>query len=112
MTTGTNNVAVGHSAGTQLTTGSGNIIIGQGSNVFSSGQNITAIGTGVLGSNAATNNGLYFRPSLASLSGTTVVYSAASGQMGPQASSLRFKENVTDIKVDAKRVHELRPGAT
>lgn len=95
VTGGTNNTAVGHSAGsTNLTTGSNNTLLGSGASVDAAGR----AGTVVLGQGAAgtADNGLFFRTAtLAQTGGLPMRFDTANGRAGPDTSSIRFKTDVT-----------------
>jgi hypothetical protein len=100
-TIGTNNTFMGYNTGLNVTNQSGTICIG-----------ISSGGTGA-GISGVSSNGLYFPPGLGQVTsgagGITVRYNNTSGQMGPESSSLRFKENITDIKIDTTNIYNLRP---
>lgn len=95
VTSGTNNTAVGHNAGsTNLTTGSNNTLLGSGASVDAAGR----AGTVVLGQGAAgtADNGLFFRTAtLAQTGGLPMRFDTANGRAGPDTSSIRFKTDVT-----------------
>ena len=95
VTGGTNNTAVGHSAGsTNLTTGSNNTLLGSDASVDAAGR----AGTVVLGQGAAgtADNGLFFRTAtLAQTGGLPMRFDTANGRAGPDTSSIRFKTDVT-----------------
>jgi hypothetical protein len=92
-----NNTCIGNNAGLNITNQSGVICIGIRSN------NTAA------GSSSILDDGLYFPSGLTTLSSTPVHYDNTTGQMGPQSSSLRFKDNVRDIEVDTTNIYNLRP---
>ena len=97
---GGNNIAVGFEAGGQLTSGSGNIIIGHAGT--SSDNDIIRIGT----SQSATF--------IAGISGTSVPGGAAvvvnsNGQLGVATSSLRYKEDIENMGNASEGLLRLRP---
>lgn len=127
-TTGNFNTALGSRAGTDLTaatsrntavgqaaigalvpsvTGSDNTCVGFNATVSaaaSSGR--IAIGSGAV---ALVNNGLYYPLTLATMAAATAVqFNAATGQMGPLVSSLRFKTNVTDLELDSSKIYDFQ----
>jgi trimeric autotransporter adhesin len=110
--TGSANVCVGNGTGGEITSGSFNTAIGHTAHFGGAG---AATGRIAIGCSAAGNpassvfdDALFFHNALAATAGTTVVYSGG-GQMGPQVSSRRFKENIANIEVDTSKVLDLRP---
>lgn len=91
VTTGTGNIAIGTSS---QATGGTTAAIAIGNGTVASAQGAIALGTGV--TNAVTNS-LFLPTSLATTTGTAVVFNA-SGQIGPDSSSIRFKEDVKDAR--------------
>jgi hypothetical protein len=98
---GAGNTAVGISAGDTITTGNNNTLIGNGAGVDAVGAlGRVAIGQGVT---ATIDDGLFFRPALALVGGAppaNVAYDTVSGQMGPTASSARFKKDIVALEKD------------
>ncbi len=102
-TTGSENIAVGDTAGNILTTGSNNIDIGnQGvageSNTIRIGTTSTqtaAYMAGIWGGNPG--------------GGLSPVYVNASGQLGAQASSRRFKKDIADMDTASEALLSLKP---
>jgi Marseilleviridae peptidase len=114
ITTGSNNTSVGVSAGGSIVTGSFNTCVGLGTAANVGGGAATGcIAIGISSANvpavATTNNGLFFHNAVATAAGAAVQYNAATGQMGPVASSVRFKENVTEMDVDSSLIFQLKP---
>lgn len=133
LTTGTNNVALGHNANTAVVTVSNTVAAGSGAvanaaNSIAVGYNASATATGAiaigsgasstavdavaLGAGALANvaNGLFFRPGLVNVAGTAMHYDTTTGQMGPLASSRRYKTDIEDLTdVDPSAVLQLRP---
>jgi hypothetical protein len=95
-----NNTCIGYNTGLNVTNQSGVVCIG-----------INSGGTAAGNSSTPVVDGLYFPPALANMgsTGANVYYDTNSGQMGPVTSSLRFKENITDIEVDTTNIYNLRP---
>lgn len=102
ITTGINNIAMGVSAGSAVTgAGSNNIMLSNIGQVGDSGR--IRIGT------AGTHTTCF----VAGISGVNVGPSpqariSASGQLGVQVSSLKYKQNVTDL-TDTEKIYSLRP---
>jgi len=97
ITTGANNTGVGAGVDTDAAARTGSIAIG-----------VSAAGTAAL---ATVDDGLFFHNALAVVAGTAVEYDGATGQMGPIASSRRFKENVSSLAdgaIDSAKVYDLR----
>jgi Marseilleviridae peptidase len=112
LTIGSGNTGVGTGAGVSLTTGFNNLCLGRNADVsVGTAQGRIAIGCDNVGgfAVATADNGLFFHKSLATAAGAAVQYNAATGQMGPVASSIRFKDNVTDIEVDSTKIFQIRP---
>jgi Chaperone of endosialidase len=111
-TTGGNNSGAGTRAGQTITTGSNNTCVGTNADVnnpVATGRIAIGINTAGAAAFATVNDGLFFPPALATAAGAAVQYNAATGQMGPVASSLAFKEDVVPLDVDTSRVFDLRP---
>lgn len=107
ITSGSNNVIVGQDAGQSITTGVGNVIIGSGADtVAGTAINQIAIGDGAI---ASIDNGLFFIIGLAGVNSTAVHYSPTTGQVGPDASSKRFKTNIQDLGVTNEAIMKLHP---
>jgi hypothetical protein len=116
--TGNNNTLLGTLSGSNNTSGINNTFVGynSGFNVISQtgvvciGINSGGTAAGFAGSSVV-NDGLYFPPGLATMgsTGANVYYDTNTGQMGAVTSSLRFKENITDIEVDTSNIYNLRP---
>ncbi|MFI5168017.1 MAG: tail fiber domain-containing protein, partial [Thermoanaerobaculales bacterium] len=107
-TTGSANIALGWIAGSNLTTGSHNIDIG---NVGVAGEgNTIRLGTIYNAAGGWGQNATY----IAGINGANVgtgsaVYVNVDGRLGTIASSLRFKQDVTDMGDASSRLMELRP---
>jgi hypothetical protein len=99
--TGKGNVALGFMAGTNVTSGSINVHIG---NYGAAGDN-EAIKIGTQGTQTSTY--------IAGIYGVNVsgvpVYINSSGQLGVAASSRRFKEQITDMGDSSSKLFQLRP---
>lgn len=106
LTTGSENVIVGGVAGQAIVTGSGNVVLGYNANVSSAGVNQIAIGQNA---SADIDNSLFFSTGLSGINSTAVHYDPATGQMGPDASSQRFKDNIQDLGVSTEEVLKLNP---
>jgi Chaperone of endosialidase len=106
---GSNNIALGFNAGGQYTTSeSSNISIG---NVGSTGESNT-IRIGTDGSGAGQQSATFIAGIAgASATGGSAVYITSSGQLGTitALSSLRFKEDVTDMGAASDGLMSLRP---
>lgn len=101
ITTGNNNIAVGSKAGTKITTGSNNIEIG---NVGAAGDTaVIRLG----------RQGTQKKTFIAGIRGTTVsgatMVASASGQLGVQSSSRRYKQDIADMGVASNALLKLRP---
>src|SRR5881394_3387647 len=101
-TTGSSNIALGNSAGQDLTTGSNNIDIG---NLGAAGDSKT-IRTGTAGTQRKTF--------IAGISGATVasgvgVIVGSNGQLGTVVSSERFKEAIKPINKASEAILSLEP---
>ncbi len=99
-TTGNSNIAIGTSAGSNLTTGGGNIDIGN-AGVATEFQTIR------IGSTQR-------KAFLAGVRGTVVsggmaVYVSASGQLGTNPSSKRFKEDIVPMAKQSEAILKLKP---
>jgi hypothetical protein len=98
--TGVYNIAVGVSAGSAVTTGGFNILIGHQGTSGDSG--VTRIGTSQTQAFIAGIDGV-------TSSGGTGVFVNGAGQLGTTTSSLRFKEDVTDMGEASADLLRLRP---
>lgn len=103
VTSGGGNVGLGYLSGFNITTGSNNIEIGNfGAN---SDNNTILIGT----------QGVQTSTSIAGIFGSTVTGSAvlvnASGRLGVQSSSIRYKEDVRDMADQSDALMKLHPVA-
>ncbi|CAN0260808.1 unnamed protein product, partial [Phaeothamnion confervicola] len=101
ISTGNNNIAIGTKAGTTITTGSNNIEIG---NVGAAGDTaVIRLG----------RQGTQKKTFIAGIRGTTVsgaaVVASASGQLGVQSSSRRYKQDIADMGVASDALLKLRP---
>ena len=101
-TTGSNNIALGNSAGSSLTTGSNNIAIGNSGVAAES----NTIRIGVQGTQSATY--------IAGIRGITVpgglgVFVDANGRLGTATSSERFKKDIADMAAASEALLALRP---
>ena len=101
ISTGNNNIAIGANAGTKITTGSNNIEIG---NVGAAGDTaVIRLG----------RQGTQKKTFIAGIRGTTVsgaaVVASASGQLGVQSSSRRYKQDIADMGVASDALLKLRP---
>lgn len=109
LTTGNSNVVVGSAAGSNLVSGATNTLLGVNTNVSSA----TSAGRIAIGAAAVAqvDNGLYFPTTLANTggAGVPVRYVAASGLMGPESSSIRFKENVEELETNPEMIYYLQP---
>ncbi len=90
--TGSNNIALGSSAGSNLTTGSGNV----------------CIGAGVLGS-AGESNTTRIRNVYASVASGRAVYVNPDNKIGTLASSRRFKEEIKPMDKASEAILALKP---
>jgi hypothetical protein len=97
--TGTNNIAIGYSAGSGLTTGSNNIYLGN-------------VGTATE-SNTMHLGGSQTQTFIAGISGVpvsgSVVLISNTGQVGIQASSLRYKYDIAPMGARSHALLQLRP---
>jgi hypothetical protein len=118
-------IAIGSSAGTSLSNCYGNTILGtMAGRSTSSGQLNTILGYNanqsdgtlsqqiILGANVSAGSvtgGFYVPTGLLPVSsGTNLLFDPATGQIGPSVSSIRFKENISDIK-EVPQLYNLRP---
>ena len=118
---GSDNVAVGYDALLNVLTGSNNIAIGSGAgqNVAGAESNDIYVGNaGVLGESAAIRIGIVgtqttnFQAGIfgaGPIVGAAVLVDATTGQLGTVASSIRYKENVRDMKEESSAILGLRP---
>lgn len=125
-----NNVIIGFQAGRTGTTASGNIVIGSSSSPdLGTCTNCIVIGTGascqtagtnriVLGASAVgtTNNEFTISPTItqwrsfglsSAAAANTLQIDPATGIITQAASSRRFKENIRELEVDTRKVHQL-----
>ena len=108
---GTNNVFLGTNSGISSIAGNSCVCIGDGSDTSSDVPiNQIVIGQGVVSTG---DNTLTFPKNLKSFpNGTEVNFSnSGGGCLYPVSSSIRWKENVTDIKekIDTTKIYDLRP---
>ena len=100
--TGSSNIALGFFAGTNLTTGDNNIDIGN-RGVAADESNTIRIGT----------QGTQTKTFIAGISGAVVmgpaVHVSSSGQLGAQASSRRFKEEIKPMDKASEAILALKP---
>jgi hypothetical protein len=100
-TTGSYNIGLGFDAGYNVTTGSNNIEIG----AEGAASDNNTIQIGVQGTQTNTKiAGIYGTP----VSGSAV-YITASGQLGVQASSERYKTDIEPMAADTENLGKLRP---
>ncbi len=102
-TTGSNNIAVGVGAGFNVAAGSNNIHIG----AFPAADESNAIRIGVIGTQATNFQAGIF--GAGPIVGAAVLVDATTGQLGTVSSSIRYKENVADMKEESAAILELRP---
>ncbi|AMQ10991.1 low complexity HA-like repeat protein [Brazilian marseillevirus] len=124
------NVIVGYQAGRTGTTASGNIVVGQGANPAlgtltnsislgraatcgTSGTNRIALGTSAT---CTVDNEMTIAPTItqwrslglsSAAAANTLQINPATGIITQAASSRRFKENIRDLEVDTRALHEL-----
>jgi hypothetical protein len=93
ITTAAQSITIGNSAGLTITNNDGNVCIGTFSDVGAGVANATALGRGAI---AGVSEGLFVRSSLAIVPapGIPVRFDSATGQMGPESSSIRYKTDV------------------
>src|SRR5205814_7161338 len=101
-TSGNNNIALGSSAGVNLTAGSGNIDIGSAG---AAGESNT-IRIGTVGTET---RAFVAGVSVAVVAGAPVVVSSPSGQLGVAASSARFKQNIQAMGEASDALFALEP---
>jgi hypothetical protein len=99
---GDNNIAVGKDAGANLTTGGGNIDIGNGG---LPGESVT-IRIGEQGTQTAT---FIAGISSAAVSGSVVLVDGTTGRLGVATSSARFKDAIQDMGAASHGLMRLRP---
>jgi len=99
-TTGGNNIAIGNSAGKNLTTGSSNIDIGNPGVAAES--NVIRIG-------AAQSKAFLAGVRNAVVAGGIAVYASATGQLGTNPSSKRFKQDIATMNKQSESILALHP---
>jgi hypothetical protein len=109
-TTGGNNIALGHTAGGTLTTGSHNIYIKADA---ASGDEVRTLRIGFDGGPDGVN-GTISRAFISGIRGVAItggqtVSVSASGQLGLEGSSRRFKDNIIPLTQARRVVQGLRP---
>lgn len=129
ITTGIENLALGTASLINLTTGNYNVLVGTttGANYTSSESNNILLGHGVAGTVGESNvmrvglstgsgTGQLAKSFVAGIRGVTTdandaiaVLISSTGQLGTVSSSLRYKENVTDIGAYSDAIFSLRP---
>ncbi len=122
--TGSNNTLIGQGSGSNLDSGAGNIIIGTGSSgsaYTTSESNNIILGTmsGTIGESGVMRIGVPGTQTKAFVSGirgvTTDVVDAiavlidSAGQLGTVSSSIKYKENVTNLSDPTNILQQLRP---
>ncbi len=116
--TGSNNVGLGFQAGTFITTGSSNIVVGAnaGTKITTGSNNIEIGNIGVAGDSAVIRlgrQGTQKKTFIAGIRGTTIsgaaVMASATGQLGVQSSSRRYKKDIVDMGVASDALLKLRP---
>jgi trimeric autotransporter adhesin len=107
-TAGSNNQAIGAFSLSSNTTGSSNIAIGSlsGMNVTTA-NNVICIGELVLGDNV--DDGCYVGNIWGATGGEQPVYVNASGKLGAQVSSRRFKDEIRPMEKASEVIYELKP---
>lgn len=119
LTSGTNNCAFGSFALGGLQTGTGNVAIGVGAGSVLNGansNNVCISNVGVAGDNGRIRIGTSGTHTTCFVQGISEVNIGpspqvrvnASGQLGVQFSSLKYKQNVQDL-TDTERIYALRP---
>ena len=110
-TTGSYNSFFGDSSGDNNVTGSSNIYIGSGGNPIPSQQESNVIRIGTKGGGVEQQNKVFIEPILANpTSGQPLVsINVATGQLGIQGSSRRFKEQIADMGDSGSKLFQLRP---
>ena len=105
-TTGTQNTAVGFSALHDNSTGNNNIALGSsaGNNVATA-SNVIAIGT----AGANVSNSCYIGNIAGASGGAQAVYVSASGKLGFQLSSRRFKDEIKPMENASEVIYDLKP---
>jgi hypothetical protein len=100
-TIGSYNIALGYGAGANVTTGSNNIEIG----APGAASDNNTIQIGVQGTQSSTTiAGIYGTPVAGS-----AVYVTSTGRLGVQASSERYKTDITPMSEPSKKLQQLRP---
>jgi hypothetical protein len=116
-TSGNGNTALGSAAGATIITGSNNTLIGKGVDVnlgTAAGRIAIGISSASVSAQAVLDDSLYFHKSLGTnpvVGGTSspVRYEPATGQMGPDASSRRFKTDIVALESNTAKLFDLRP---
>ena len=105
VTTGARNTALGAGAGSSITTGSDNVIIGAQSFGVATENGVIRIGNGVFQKKAfiAGVSGV-----TTGLSGATAVFIDANSQLGTIKSSQAFKEDIHTLADASERIYTLR----
>lgn len=109
ITSATHNVAIGHTAG-QSTTGSNNILIGESADTVSASDSNQLI----IGNGTGSGTGQIVKTTISGITGKTsaagiAVLVNSSNVLGTTTSSIRYKENVQDIKDSTDVLMALRP---
>ena len=108
ISTGERNVCVGYQAGGLIGPGSNNIILGAQSGVnVSTASNVICIGANTGGENV--DNSCYLNNISGQPGGAQAVYVAASGKLGAQVSSQRFKDEIKPMEQASEVIYQLRP---
>lgn len=106
-TSGQGNTCIGYQTGLNISTNSFNTILGTSSNVSSSAITYAvALGVGIT---ASASNAVFFRTNIGVVSGVSMEFNSANGQMGPISSTRHHKENIKDLEVDSSKVFDLQP---
>jgi hypothetical protein len=107
-TTGSGNQAIGVFALANNTTGGSNIAIGTLSGVnVTTANNVICIGDFVVGDNV--DNGCYIGNIWGASGGDQAVYVNASGKLGAQVSSRRFKDDIKPMEQASEVIYDLKP---
>jgi hypothetical protein len=106
---GSQNVAIGRNSGNNLKTGDDNIYIGS-DDIFAVASSSSESNTTKIGNTSTTHTFISgIRGTTTDMADTIPVLIDSMGQLGTLSSSIKYKENVEDMKDQSKFIYDLRP---